>query len=371
MTEGLRPSIIFISNLMNFVIATGIFTLPYSLYSVGIVLGTIILIIICSISVVASMFIIETLAIQNAFLKEEKEVLVQVRSTSDKLNSYNTSQASDDESDDSFFIFKRYEISKLANKVFNKPLYFCVVIIMVCYLYISVTSNGILAGNTLKDIIGRTIGQKLEDFWYLFIVFSFYCFAIIISLNNINKLKKLSMFIIACRFSIILIIIGTCIYSMATNGVAKMEQIPKFNISNITIMIGNSLFFFMSHHSIPGMVENFSPQRKLIRFLVIGYIIALILLLTLGYLALFTFSQFSVCDSEVFPSAIRDIFSLNFLSVPIIGYIINYYPLFNIITAAMQLITLKNNILQAIGSCSRNWFNKLNVADNVMNFNLD
>ena len=29
-----------------------------------------------------------------------------------------------------------------------------------------------------------------------------------------------------------------------------------------------------------------------------------------------------------------------------IGYIINFYPLFNLITSAVQLITLKNNIVQ-------------------------
>ena len=39
-------------------------------------------------------------------------------------------------------------------------------------------------------------------------------------------------------------------------------------------------------------------------------------------------------------------FSLNFVSVPIVGDIINFYPLLNLITSAIQLITLKNNILQ-------------------------
>lgn len=37
---------------------------------------------------------------------------------------------------------------------------------------------------------------------------------------------------------------------------------------------------------------------------------------------------------------------MNFLGVPVIGYIINFYPLFNLITSAVQLITLKNNIIQ-------------------------
>jgi hypothetical protein len=54
-------------------------------------------------------------------------------------------------------------------------------------------------------------------------------------------------------------------------------------------------------------------------------------------------------------------FNLNFLGASYWGYIINYFPVFNIITAAIQLITLKNNILQAVGSCSRKVFNSLNT----------
>ena len=49
-------------------------------------------------------------------------------------------------------------------------------------------------------------------------------------------------------------------------------------------------------------------------------------------------------------SFIQNNFALNFISVPIIGYIINFYPLFNLITSAVQLITLKNNIVQIFES---------------------
>jgi hypothetical protein len=58
-------------------------------------------------------------------------------------------------------------------------------------------------------------------------------------------------------------------------------------------------------------------------------------------------------------------FNINFLPFPIFGYIINYFPIFNVITSAMQLITLKNNILQAIGSCSFKAFTVLNTTGKV------
>lgn len=58
-------------------------------------------------------------------------------------------------------------------------------------------------------------------------------------------------------------------------------------------------------------------------------------------------------------------FNLNFISFPVVGLIINYYPLFNLITASIQLITLKNNILQAIGNCSREFLNAIDYNKKV------
>lgn len=58
-------------------------------------------------------------------------------------------------------------------------------------------------------------------------------------------------------------------------------------------------------------------------------------------------------------------FNLNFVSFPVVGKIINYYPLFNLINASIQLITLKNNILQAIGSCSRDLLNSIDFNKKV------
>lgn len=61
-------------------------------------------------------------------------------------------------------------------------------------------------------------------------------------------------------------------------------------------------------------------------------------------------------------------FNLNFVNYPVFGLVINYYPLFNLINASIQLITLKNNILQAIGSCSREFLDKIDFNKIVKTF---
>jgi hypothetical protein len=279
------------------------------------------------------MFIIETLAIQNSFLKEEK-LIIRRASDMDKQIQQSGEVSHDallpgrhylsddekeivmeephyhDERDDNFYIFQRYEVSKLASRIFSKPLYLFVTFIMVGYLYVSATSTGVIAGNSLLYIISKTIGEDLPDYYYFIIVIGFYACAIIISMNNINNLKQLSLIIMGTRFVIIIIIFFFCIKLMLENGLPSLDDIPKFNVDNITMMIGNSMFFFMSHHSMPGMVENFIPQKNLIKLLVIGYIIALTILVSFGYIALLTFSQYKVCDINQYPSAIQ-VISIN------------------------------------------------------------
>ena len=415
-------SIFFIANLLNFVLATAVFTIPFPMHEVGIILGTIILAITCFISVIACTFIIEALALKNSILKQENIILDKAIAEEKQENNHSFDKSEKDKDKDkdkdrptflsktslasnideikqvekndiikednqeeqekdkeviddmlgddllersnTFYISKRFEISKLS-KALPKIGYFFVVITIICYLYIGVTSNGIIAGNNLKDIIGRTLGIDMPEYSYYIIVICFFFITITIALNNIKHLKKFSMFIMVMRFVIIFLIMGCCFYSMGKYGVAEFKDIPKFDLSNITVMIGNSLFVFMSHHSIPGMVENFTPQKRLIKLLIIGYIFSLIFIVLYSYIGLFAFSNPNYkCDkNSEFPIAIQSTFSSNFLGLPVVGYIINYYPILNVITSGMQLITLRNNILEAIAGCNRELSNKLNFAE--------
>ena len=64
----------FMANILNIVLATGIFTLPFSLWETGFFLGGIILLIVALVSFTTNTFLIETIAIANAIEKEEQEI---------------------------------------------------------------------------------------------------------------------------------------------------------------------------------------------------------------------------------------------------------------------------------------------------------
>jgi amino acid permease len=211
----------------------------------------------------------------------------------------------DEEDNDPFYISTRVEISKMANKVYSKPIYYFIVLSMICYLYIGLTSNAMIAGRSLKSILSKTLDQELPETTYYLIVSIFFLSVVSLALYNINHLKKLSMFVMVLRFIMIFLIMGSCIYSIVHYGGANISQIPKFELKNITVIIGNSLFLFMSHHSMPGMVENFKPQKNLIKLLVTAYMCSLILMLIYGYVSLFAFGHILECSTDIFPCAIQ------------------------------------------------------------------
>ena len=61
------------ANILNMVLATGIFTLPFSLWETGFILGGLILLLVAGISFTTSSLLIETIAIDNALEYEEFE----------------------------------------------------------------------------------------------------------------------------------------------------------------------------------------------------------------------------------------------------------------------------------------------------------
>lgn len=392
-------SIAFIANILNIVLATGVFTLPFSLYEAGVVLGGVVLLLISLTSFITSSFLIESIAIANAINKEEQQIYSEIRTSitsensmlvgsihdvnmegllkfNSPLNSPTSSTTSEiegknklndtvdkddeDERRDSFYIEKRFEVLKMTKSAFSKPYYLISIVIMIGYVYISITSNAVLMGTSLEQILIKTFDLKpLEDskvgiLYYIVVGFYYFCI-LTVSLRNIEELKKFTSIIMLARIVVIALIVGSCFYIIKKDGITPIDKIPKMNFDNITLMIGNTLFYFMIQHSVPGIVEGFKPQRNLMKLLFFSFFISFVVFYAYGIITLLTFGKYTNCSLDDFPSAIRNYFNLNFLGLSFVGYVINYYPIFNIITGSIQLITLKNNFVVAINGCKQNF----------------
>lgn len=82
------------------------------------------------------------------------------------------------ELNDEYYISERFEISKLSNKIFNKFIYFLVVIILVGYLYIGVTANGIIIGKTLEKTLPQTFDffKNVKNLYLIVVLIFFFSF---------------------------------------------------------------------------------------------------------------------------------------------------------------------------------------------------
>lgn len=378
-------SFAFVANILNIVLATGIFTLPFSLWETGFFLGGVILLLVALISFTTSSLLIETIAISNALEYEElrilkstvkddskvsisvnngdveailnystkKSFIINTRKLSDasehhKVAQENLIEKNPEEAEDNFFIYKRIEICKLAKKL-NGPSFTIIMIVMVLYLYLSITSNALLLGNAFDKLITKEFGiihdnNSVGPVYYITVV-CYYILILNISQRNIEDLKKFTLIIMFARIVVICLLFGSMIYIINTYGISDFSESPKFDFSKSALMFGNTLFYFMIQHSIPGIIEGFSPQKNLLKLLFLSFLFSLILFYAYGIVSFLAFGKYTSCNLDMFPSAIRAYFNLNFLGLKVIGDIINYYPVFNIITGSIQMITLKNNIL--------------------------
>ena len=73
------------------------------------------------------------------------------------------------------------------------------------------------------------------------------------------------------------------------------------------------------------------------------------LLIYLGLLAYLAFSGLpNDCSTHIYPCRIEDLFNKNFVNIPVIGPLCNFYPMLNVSSVPVLTITLRNNLMQVV-----------------------
>jgi len=109
------------------------------------------------------------------------------------------------------------------------------------------------------------------------------------------------------------------------------------------------VFVFIFHHSISGIVYPIRPQTQVRPMFLTSHIIGASLLALEGFLAWLAFSGLpNKCSTNVFPCQIADLFNENFVNLPVIGQVCNFYPMLNVSSVPVLTITLRNNLMEVI-----------------------
>jgi len=107
--------------------------------------------------------------------------------------------------------------------------------------------------------------------------------------------------------------IGTIFY-LGTDGVqaAPVWDWEKQKDSLATVF-GNTVFVFIYHHSIPGIMYPVRPQAAVPRMFLTANIVAAILLFLEGGMAYLAFSGLpNSCSSGIYPCKVNNLFNENF-----------------------------------------------------------
>lgn len=90
-----------------------------------------------------------------------------------------------------------------------------------------------------------------------------------------------------------------------------------------------------------------------------SFIIGSATLVLEAFLALIAFSHITNPHCGDFPCKIQDLYNKNFLELPVIGQICNFYPMLNVAAVPILTITLRNNLLQLFGLENKGTISKM------------
>lgn len=172
--------------------------------------------------------------------------------------------------------------------------------------------------------------------------------SLIFSFGNIENSKTLQVTTSGLRFLAIIFMYGGSIFYLGKYG---MNAAPVFDpheqFKSLATVFGNTVFVFIFHHSISGIIYPIRPQHKTKKMFLASHVVGASLLGIEGLLAFFAFSGLTN-DCNTYPCKPQGLFNENFLGIPFIGQFCNFYPMLNVSAVPILTITLRNNLMEVI-----------------------
>lgn len=248
---------------------------------------------------------------------------------------------------------QQIELGEMAALYFNKFGRSLFYISLCVYLYGDLAIYTAAISKTISDIVCVN-GNNTEDFdlpcWEnssLMKIQMYRIFVIIFVLSvgpfsyfNIQKTKYLQMFTTTmrwCAFSLMIALAGVRIYQHGPESQPKLIQ-----FTGLPYLIGASVYSFMCHHSLPGLVAPVLEKKHVVRLLAVDYILICSFYILLALTGIFAFKD------------LNDLYTLNFVPsdldeptmfMKIILYFLRLFPVFTLSTSfPIIAITLQKNL---------------------------
>jgi len=169
---------------------------------------------------------------------------------------------------------------------------------------------------------------------------------------NFSKTKYLQLFTLAMRnLALALMIILSLVFIFQGRG-APFKDLKKFDLGGIKTLYGVTIYSFMCHHSLPGIVSPIKDKRGLNLLFMLDFASIFACYILLCYTAMFAFGhqKYPKCPAHIgpdHPCQIQELFTYNFTSYnwPPVGYFLALFPVFTLSSNfPLIAITLRGNI---------------------------
>jgi len=332
------------ATLVNMLLSTSPFSLPYALINGGLILGLLIFFLSTFLALNSADMMIESLGIGCALQRSDTDECEFPESKLDKK--INRSP---------YFIKKKLELFGLSSIVVNKIFGMVTITFLCAFLIGSMLVKCVSSSNSLSKAWMFSMYGDMDyepSNWimspYHFSILIFALITSVFALGNIEGSKILQVSISALRFLMIYWMILCSIYAIAKYGAADITKLKFFDFSKIDYLMSNLIFTTFMHHSVPGICYPLRPQTRLKATFIGSYVLHAIVLLVHCILAVIAFGE-RKNKCNVFPCEIGIMFNLNFLSLPIVGPAVQFFPALAIAVLPVLAITFRGNVLQLFG----------------------
>jgi len=142
--------------------------------------------------------------------------------------------------------------------------------------------------------------------------------SVLFSFGDIENSKNLQIFTSFMRVFILGLFYLVSIINIAKKPHPGVYTDWSENFGHLSTVFGNTVFVFIYHHSIPGIVYPVRPQKKVRGMLLTANIVGAILLALEGQLAFWAFGGLTN-NCKTFPCATQPLFNENFQNLVVIG----------------------------------------------------
>lgn len=260
-----------------------------------------------------------------------------------------------------FYIREKIELGILAERVARPWVKTAIIIILTIYVYGAMSLKYVTGSISLQEGLSFLITGK-EGLWnenapwtYYIGIAIFGALSIGFSFGDIEHSKTLQSVTSIMRIVVIIMMYGGTIYYWADDGTHKAQTLDwSEQIKSLSTVFGNTVFIFIYHHSIPGIVYPVRPQSAVPRMFLISNIVGALFLFIEAQLAWYAFSSLpnnceDTGEGASFPcKPDPNGFNQNFAGIPVIGQIVQFYPMLNVAAVPILTITLRNNLMEVL-----------------------